>query len=915
MTLLTGATEIVADGVSQVSLRASLVDTNGNPVQGVPVAFSSTAGALSAATDTTDVDGIAQVLLTSSTTAGNATVRAEANGFNAASVIQFIPGAPASVNVIATPNSVGFGGTVSVTADVLDANNNRVPDESVSFSTNGTGRYSSALATTDDNGRSTTTYVVGGAVATDQLTASTAGGANGTAAVNIVAVAQTVGSLAISVGAAQAPVGGDEVLLDAIVLDTTGTPQAGVTVAFEVSAGTLTAATATSDTDGRARTSVLTPNFATTLTARASTGGFIDEDIIAVVPGDADAANSSITANPATLIADGTSTSTVTVLLNDAFGNPLPDGRNVTLLANGGQVVGGNTASLSSGRATFVFDPLGVENTFNLNVQDVTALTATVVSQALSQSTGDPASISFTASTTRIAVTGVGQNDQTTISVTVQDSAGNPISEDGYGNAALDNLRAQFISRPDSGVTLFGRNAAGNVISSNASGILDVRTSNGVKSFTLQSGTVPGVVEIRFSVLGFAGSDFTVAADVAANGSLPQVSIASGPPHTIAFTTPITNAIENIGGGNYRLQGTADVTDRYGNSVPDGTVLNLTVVDSVILHDNQGTVTAGAATLMRAGNSLITRRCQTDPAPGNETDCTGSPAGAFGDASSFVSSITRNDLDRQIQSGDQILIRNGGNPDKRRVVTSVDSATQLTANADYVTSVGGNAEFWVGAALSGGQVAGFNEDGSLEPGTGTVIDGLLPFRVTYPANVRSILTGCLGYFASGAYSDRDRRDRIPQSRQVIVSASAGNGVSGIDASNFCFKAIAGGSLSVAAETVTLAIDNGVAEGDGTGPDESLLALQRRDGGDTIPLPYTAISCFVSNITRADTSSFSVTASTFPNSDGDLATGVNGTGAVLIQRLDDGTGVEQNDNATVTCVSGDADAVEITVTPL
>lgn len=894
LTLTALNSTVIASSSNSTTVTATLVDANGLPIRGQAVCFATSAGTLAAAacngSAKTGADGKVSLVLTAPNTVGDATITANVPGSTAATVVQFIAG-PANTLVLSTsPTTVAPGGSSTLFANVADSHGNPVSGVSVRFSGTGSGSINPALATTDAVGQARTVYTAGDTSAT--ITADVGNGVNDTATISVSATTALVGSLNLSLGASSVAAGFPAgVTLSALVLDTDGNPVAAKTVTFNVSDGTLdadatpTTATAVTNSSGIARVKLSPPTHTMpTLIARAEADGFTDEGTLSVVPGAASAAASSITANPSALLANGTSTSTLTVVLNDANGNALPDGTSVILQSTKGTLAT-NTALLSSGRAVFTLTAPTTSGTGTVSVPAVSGLSTGVTFTGAT--TGDPASLRFTATATQIYVAGVGQNQQSAITVTVLDSAGNPIDESKYGDATLDNLQARFITRPNGGETLSGTTAAGAIATNDASGVLNVRTTNGVATLTLQSGTISGIVEVQFSVQNFAASG------IAASGLLPQVSIASGAPATIVFTGPITNAIENLANGNYRLHGKVDVRDRYGNFVPDGTVVNFALIDSAIIQDNTGTTSANSSVLSRSGNSLINRRCATQPAPGGEaTSC--NAKGSNTASSDFLSTITRNDNMRGIQDGDLILLRDTQDSDKRRSVSGTPSSgVQLSAQSNYLKSVS-NAMFWAGSALSGAAISGLDQNSALTPGTGVVKGGLAEFRVDYPANVRSILTGCYGYKANGSYNDIDLRDAVPQSRQVVVSADAGGKASAINAGDFCFKAIAGGTLTPSSDTILL----------GSG-ESAVVTLSLRDGGDTVPLPYVPLSCFVTSIGTPPLTVQSAIVGV--DTDGDRSTRVDGTGTVTITRaIQSGAG-----SAVVRCVGGDA-ATDITV---
>jgi hypothetical protein len=908
---------LTANGSSETLVRATVLDADGNPVRNAVVTFNTTAGTLTPAAPaqlTTNPQGQAEVTLTAPVTAGEALVIVDVTGgLSARTVVDFAAAGPATLNAFAFPNSIGVGGTATLVARIRDANGNPVTGTDVQFRLPSGSRatISAVSATTNADGEATTTYFSRDAIGTEVIQVVSASGALADSLL-ITTSGETliVGDVTLALGTASVPAGGSAVAVRAQVLSTTGVAIQGATVQFATTAGVLDAAAAVTDSNGIAQVLLMPPTALGSIELSATTAGFRAEATLQVLAGPADALNSIIAAQPSAILADGTSLSSITVVLNDSLGNPLPDGTAVVLATDAGQLVT-NQGVLTNGRASFELRSGNQTTLATVRVIGVSGLQTSVQFEAAS--TGEPASIRFAAIDPRISVVGVGQQDQTQIRVSVLDSAGNPIDESLYGDVGLNNLRAQFVSRPQGGESIAGTNADGDIVTSGMVGFIDLRTRGGLATVTLRSGVRSGVVEVRFSVLDANGTDFLVGSDVAAVAALPQVSIAGGPPHTIVFTQPVTNAIENLGNGNYRRVGKVDVTDRYGNSVPDGTVVNLQLMDSVILHDSTGVTLAGTDTLNRSGDSLIRRRCTMEPLANGEAGGCGNRGDLLG-ASSFSTQITRNDVPRFIDEGDLILIRNTPAADKLRVVDTVDNATQLTAHQPYRFDLT-NGEFWVGAALSGGQIAGLslpnpdNGNRTLLNGTGVVVDGIAEFRVTYPANVGSILSGCYGYpYADRSYDDRDRRSSVPQSRQVIVAASAGDNVTGIDVGNYCFAAIAGGSITPQVEEIVI--------GRGSFVDIGLTVRDNGDlpplGGDRIRLPYVPVACFLSDFDTNDDDTnpatvFELDVMVLPNNDGFEETNVNGVAVVRLSNVGDDSG-----SATVTCTNGDATTtIEVT----
>lgn len=115
------------------------------------------------------------------------------------------------------------------------------------------------------------------------------------------------------------------------ITDAQGNVVAGQTVTFKISSSpsdtegdTLSASSVTTDENGRASVSLTLGELVGIYKVTASTGSLDEVEFAATaLPGAADLANSTVTADPDTLIADGTSTSDIIVQLKDAYGNKL----------------------------------------------------------------------------------------------------------------------------------------------------------------------------------------------------------------------------------------------------------------------------------------------------------------------------------------------------------------------------------------------------------------------------------------------------------------------------------------------------------------------------------------------------------------------------------------------------------------
>jgi hypothetical protein len=122
----------------------------------------------------------------------------------------------------------------------------------------------------------------------------------------------------------------------------------------------------------------------------------------------------------------------------------------------------------------------------------------------------------------------------------------------------------------------------------------------------------------------------------------------------------------------------------------------------------------------------------------------------------------------------------------------------------------------------------------------------------------------------------------------------------VDAGEFCFDAIAGGTLTPSQSSVNLGPSGG-------GSNVAIVDVTLRDGGDSVPLPYYPFACAIT--TAPKTMTLDVTVLT--NSNGDTATGVGGTGRVQLTRTDPGP--VTSDSTTVTCTAIVGKAVTTTIT--
>lgn len=296
----------------------------------------------------------------------------------------------------------------------------------------------------------------------------------------------------------------------------------------------------------------------------------------------------------------------------------------------------------------------------------------------------------------------------------------------------------------------------------------------------------------------------------------PSQSPGNGPPaHSVTLTYPQSESVENLGGGIYRREGKAQVLDVNGHAVADGTVVRLSILDSVIA---QGSIDA------------------TDSIQGNIiSDQDVLDGGGF--ATLFTgANVIRNSAVRYIQPGDHIFLTYADEEDKDRVVNVggiLDN--QITVNQAYsrnypdgVDYQAGEVGYLIGASLLGAGISGTDMNGNLISGYATTKDGVATFYVTYPATVQTIGTGC-------GISTIDTRAFPVGSAQVFLVASVNSAVTTID-DRFCFTSIAGGTLNAIPENLTT-----------TGS----VRVTYEDGGDTVRMPFATLNISVNDANGSD----------------------------------------------------------------
>ena len=566
VSISSGSTSIVADGVSTTTISASVVDTANNPVDnGTAVNFVATAGTLEAtrqaggseATAFT-VNGKASVTLTSSTSLGTSTVTVTVGGLSQSITVTFVSGTTANISVTASPVNLAADdvSTSTIHAAVTDQNGNPAGNgEIISFSIlSGAGYLSSPTATTV-NGAASVTYTAGSQVGEVVIQAKAANNVASTATIQLLRVA--IGSISLTPGAEQIVADGEsQMTLFATVRDVNGNaaPE-GTTVTFTASAGSLSSLGVAGTVNGVAQINLTSSINIGRVTITATAGGFLATTTVEFVAGSA--RRISLTAIPDSLNADGASQSRLRADVTDSKNNPVANGEVISFFIESGD--------------------------------------GTIGPPVIATTSGGVAQVTFTAprssgETVVVAEATTGNRGRTTINIVTPNIgaivvAANPTSvvADGSksviyatvtyvdGNEVEDGTYIDFVTTAgtfEDGGTSTSEPTVGGV----ASATLVSSSIPETATITASRGTVSGQTQVEFTAIpGYLAlsvsqtsvkSDNSNAAEITATvldaNRVPVEDI------TVAFQTSVEGSTNDTGGG--QISASTAVTDANGEA-------------------------------------------------------------------------------------------------------------------------------------------------------------------------------------------------------------------------------------------------------------------------------------------------------------------------------------------------------------
>ncbi len=550
---------LVANSGSTAVVTATVVDSDGAPVSGVPLSGSTDPSTLGLISDlgTTDTNGQAVGSWTAGNTLGSGLLRVTNGAFgtlllpgsiSGTAPVSLIAGVPFTLTLQANPASLAVGGSSALTATVTDPFGNFVADGTSVVFTTTLGSVLSPRTTT--NG-----------VATSSISSTLAGTALITATSGAAQAIETVvfnpgvpATITLQVNPnSQIAKSGTTAVVTATVVDQFNNPVSGVALSGSSDPSALGGVSLPSPTNasGRASGSWTAGTSVGSGLLRVTNGSVTGTAPVSLIAG----APFTLTlqASPASLTVGGSSA--LTAAVTDQFGNFVADGTSVVFTTTLGSVLSPRTTT--SGVAT-------------------SSISSTIAGSALITATSGAAQ----------AIETVVFNPGVPATITVQVNPNSQIAKSGTTAIVTATVVDQF-NNPVSGVAL--------------SGSADPSTLGGVSlpSPTNASGRATGSWTAGTSV----GSGLLRVTNGSVTGTAP-VSLIAGAPFTLTLQANPTSLVV---GGSSAL--TATVTDQFGNFVANGSVVTFATSLGNLLPPPR-TTTNGVATSSisstLAGTALIT---------------------------------------------------------------------------------------------------------------------------------------------------------------------------------------------------------------------------------------------------------------------------------------------------------------------
>ncbi|MGJ7067319.1 invasin domain 3-containing protein, partial [Morganella morganii] len=584
--VVTGA---VADGESENKVKITVTDTYGNGVSGQTVTLTADNSAVIAASATTGSDGSVTVPVTTKK-AGSVTVKATLDKINAQASVNFVADTPVAdkSSLAVSPDSIVADNTAesAITLTLKDANDNPATGLTVAFESsldskkttisevedNGNGTYSATLKGTLA-GKADITVKVGGesfavtgktvTLTADSATAKLSNPGGGVTAVVTGAVAD----------------GESENKVKITVTDTYGNGVSGKEVTLTADNSAVIAASATTGSDGSVTVAVTGKKSGKTtvkatldkINAQASVNFVADTPVVA---------KSSLAVSPASIVADDTKTSVITLTLKDVNENPVT-GQAVTF-----------ATTLDNEKTTISKVTDNGDGTYSATIKGTLAGKADITVKVGGESfavTGKTVTLTADSSTAKLTNPEAGFSLQSTAAVTADGTSATvaeAVVTDAYGNPV-----------PDFAVSF---SAGGGAVVSAAQVKTDSTGTAVVSVTSLKAGTVT----VRATVNNETAS---VSATFTADADSGKITNTGASLRAIANNAPADDKSVN--------KVKAVVTDQYGNPVSRAKVSFTATNNATLVYaaepDDDGFVTTGGD-----GSVIVSVR---SAAPGTST--------------------------------------------------------------------------------------------------------------------------------------------------------------------------------------------------------------------------------------------------------------------------------------------------------
>jgi adhesin/invasin len=362
--LVSGAHSIVANGVSTTTLQARALTQNGRAVrnQTVTLVIPNDGGTPTSTQAVTNNQGYATFTLVSSTKAGVYGIRAQSGSIESSPRdVTFVAGPVATINFeLLGTETLPADETSQTTfrATARDQFNNPVPNADITLDipTNG-GSSPTSPAITNSNGRATFVLVSSTVPGTYDIRARRGAVNSNPRSVHFIE-SDNLDSLTLEVTGQDTIVanGTSSTTIDVLALNSAAQPLAGIPVTLNIpgNGGSVGANPITTNGDGIATFTLTSSTTAGTYSFSASSGAVqSNSDDVTFTPGPLASLVLSTT-GLSSIMADGSSTTTLEVLAIDGFANPIENVNvSITPPANGGSILPGSADSNASGIATF----------------------------------------------------------------------------------------------------------------------------------------------------------------------------------------------------------------------------------------------------------------------------------------------------------------------------------------------------------------------------------------------------------------------------------------------------------------------------------------------------------------------------------------------------------------------------------